>query len=153
MGVQILNKDVSLLASVNGKAKANISSIFGATGWAGGGGGPDVTPNPTPNWEEQGTFAGITDTVQILGITQPIELQITYSEPSLQSVNCWYGSTNPPTNFAELTSDGIVGILPNDYVYFEKGFISPSTFIATITVTNITDNSTVLDTFTLGNFD
>ena len=40
MGVQILNKDVSVVSTILGKAKANISSIWGATGWSGGGGGP-----------------------------------------------------------------------------------------------------------------
>ena len=41
MGIQILNKDVSIISNVMGKPKANIGSIFGTTGWAGGG---DVTP-------------------------------------------------------------------------------------------------------------
>ena len=39
MGIQILNKDVSVISSVMGKLKASIGSIFGTTGWAGGGGG------------------------------------------------------------------------------------------------------------------
>jgi hypothetical protein len=39
MGVQILNKDVSVISSIAGTAKASIGSIFGTTGWAGGGGG------------------------------------------------------------------------------------------------------------------
>lgn len=40
MGVQILNKDVSIISSVLNKPKASISSIFGIGGWSGGGGGP-----------------------------------------------------------------------------------------------------------------
>ena len=40
MGIQILNKDVSIISNVMGKPKANIGSIFGTTGWAGGGGVP-----------------------------------------------------------------------------------------------------------------
>ncbi len=40
MGVQILNKDVSVISSITNIAKANIGSIFGKTGWSGGGGGP-----------------------------------------------------------------------------------------------------------------
>ena len=39
MGIQILNKDVSVISSVMGKLKASIGNIFGTTGWAGGGGG------------------------------------------------------------------------------------------------------------------
>ena len=38
MGIQILNKDVSVISGVMGKAKASIGNIFGKTGWAGGGG-------------------------------------------------------------------------------------------------------------------
>ena len=40
MGIQILNKDVSILSNVMGKPKANIGNIFGQTGWAGGGAVP-----------------------------------------------------------------------------------------------------------------
>jgi hypothetical protein len=36
MGIQILNKDVSVISSIAGTAKASIGSIFGTTGWAGG---------------------------------------------------------------------------------------------------------------------
>jgi len=37
MGVQILNKDVSVISSITGKAKATISRVFSVSGWAGGG--------------------------------------------------------------------------------------------------------------------
>ena len=37
MGVQILNKDVSVISSITNIAKARISSVFGIGGWAGGG--------------------------------------------------------------------------------------------------------------------
>jgi len=36
MGIQILNKDVSVISSIAGTAKARIGSIFGTTGWVGG---------------------------------------------------------------------------------------------------------------------
>ena len=36
MGVQILNKDVSVVSSVLGKLKASIGNILGKTGWSGG---------------------------------------------------------------------------------------------------------------------
>ena len=38
MGVQIINKDVSVVSSVIGKIKASISNILNTTGWSGGGG-------------------------------------------------------------------------------------------------------------------
>lgn len=38
MGIQILNKDVSVISSVMGKPKASIANVLGQTGWAGGGG-------------------------------------------------------------------------------------------------------------------
>lgn len=37
MGVQILNKDVSVISSILSKPKANISNVGGVGGWAGGG--------------------------------------------------------------------------------------------------------------------
>lgn len=46
MGIQILNKDVSVISSVMGKLKASIGSIFGTTGWAGGGGGTPASQGP-----------------------------------------------------------------------------------------------------------
>ena len=39
MGIQILNKDVSVISSVMVTPKASIGSIFGTTGWVVGGGG------------------------------------------------------------------------------------------------------------------
>jgi hypothetical protein len=38
MGIQILNKDVSVISSVMVTPKSSIGSIFGTTGWASGGG-------------------------------------------------------------------------------------------------------------------
>ena len=46
MGIQILNKDVSIISNVMGNPKANIGSIFGTTGWAGGGGGTPASQGP-----------------------------------------------------------------------------------------------------------
>lgn len=40
MGVQIFNKDVSVISSIKGIAKVNISNVAGIGGWSGGGGGP-----------------------------------------------------------------------------------------------------------------
>ena len=37
MGVAIIGKDVSLISSITGKAKATISRVFSVSGWAGGG--------------------------------------------------------------------------------------------------------------------
>ena len=36
MGVQILNKDVSVVSSIIGKLKASIANVIGKTGWSGG---------------------------------------------------------------------------------------------------------------------
>lgn len=36
MGVQILNKDVSIISTILSKPKANIGNVFGIGGWAGG---------------------------------------------------------------------------------------------------------------------
>lgn len=45
MGVQIFNKDVSVVSSIKGIAKANINNITGVGGWSGGGGPGTQGPN------------------------------------------------------------------------------------------------------------
>jgi hypothetical protein len=61
MGVQIINKDVSVVSSIIGKLKASIANVIGKTGWSGGGaasqgplaGTPPATVNTsvgTANW-------------------------------------------------------------------------------------------------------
>ena len=47
MGIQILNKDVSIISNVMGKPKANVGNIFGKTGWVGGVSAPFIITAPT----------------------------------------------------------------------------------------------------------
>jgi hypothetical protein len=99
MGVQILNKDVSLLASVNGKAKATISNVFGATGWAGGGGGGTFAPGDF-NFNDV-TFSpfseGYSDTITF---TKSGTLYITCVQGSNGNIGavCY---VNGPTNYLD----------------------------------------------------
>lgn len=146
MGVQIFNKDVSVVSSIKGIAKANINNVGGIGGWSGGGGG-DVTPNPTPDWIDvtQPSFPIYTNTVQIQGITVPITLSFTDISPdgftinaSVNTVNAYGGTitnyTGPGTTFI---------VNPNQYVTFaatDGGFGS-----AAINVNNVSDGGILLD--------
>ena len=160
MGIQILNKDVSVISSVMGNPKANIGSIFGTTGWAGGG---DVTPNPTPNWANVGDPSNQSATVavqQIQGITSTINLEVSRSGDVFKiyykidnSAPAW--TNGGPffysfTSWTEITSFPVViNVSNNQYVSFGCG---PSLFgqnaTSTITVKNNSDSAITLDTFT-----
>ena len=153
MGVQILNKDISVITSVVEKPKASISSILGTIGWAGG--GVDVTPNPTPNWPDA-TASGIgisvsSAMIQITGITQNITMSISFT-PTAAVDNFQYSNgtsstfiNNTVTNLT--TSPTSITVAPNNYLgfYLESSYSTTRT----ITITNVSDSNTVLDTFTL----
>lgn len=117
------------------------------------GGGGDVTPTPTPNWTETGTYSGETDIVQIQGISQAITLQLTWSNTNLFDVGVQTGSTTALGTQVNLATNGTFSISPNYYVKFVISSNNPLTFEATVTVKNVSDNNTVLDTFTLGYLD
>lgn len=117
------------------------------------GGGGDVTPNPTPNWTETGTYSGETDIVQIQGISQAITLQLTWSDTNLLEVGVQTGATTALGTQVDLATNGTFSISPNYYVKFVIASNNTVTFEATVTVKNVSDNNTVLDTFTLGYLD
>lgn len=117
------------------------------------GGGGDVTPNPTPNWTELGAYTGETDIIQIQGISQAITLQLTWSDADLFDVGVQTGATTALGTQVDLSTNGTFNINPNYYVKFVISNSNPVTFTATITVKNVSDNNTVLDTFTLGYLD
>ena len=153
MGVQILNKDVSVISSVIITPKASIGSIFGAIGWSGG--GVDVTPNPTPNWPDataDGAGASIHSAmVQITGITQNININISFTPTA--AVESFAYSNGTSSTFSGntvinlTTSPTSITVAPNNYL----GFFLASNYSTTrtITITNVSDSNTVLDTFTL----
>lgn len=117
------------------------------------GGGGDVTPTPTPNWTETGTYSGETDIVQIQGISQAITLQLTWSDTNLLEVGVQTGATTALGTQVNLATNGTFSISPNYYVKFVIASNNTVTFEATVTVKNVSDNNTVLDTFTLGYLD
>ena len=158
MGIQILNKDVSVISSIAGTAKARIGSILGTTGWAGGG---DVTPNPTPNWADiyySRAQSPLVAVQQIQGIASTINLEVSRSVGGFNmyykidnSAPAWTngGPLNPIT-FAGWTQimsfPGVINVSNNQYVSF--GCSSFDNTTATITVKNNSDSAITLDTFT-----
>jgi hypothetical protein len=158
MGIQILNKDVSVISSIAGTPKASIGNLFGKTGWAGGG---DVTPNAV-NWANIYDPSSQSATVavqQIQGITSTINLEVSRSGDVFKiyykidnSAPAWTngGPYGTFTSWTEITSFPIViSVSNNQYVSFG---CRPGTFLqnatATITVKNNSDSAITLDTFT-----
>ena len=103
MGIQILNKDVSVISSVMGKPKANIGSIFGTTGWAGGGPasqGP-LVPAIAVDLVDEVTWSNITNiqnnknngtyaTATLYSIQQPSTIYVSnfgFSIPTSATIN------------------------------------------------------------------
>ena len=162
MGIQILNKDVSIISNVMGKPKANIGNIFSKTGWAGGG---DVTPNPTPNWADiYYNAAGLPNVAvqQIQGITSTINLEVSRSVSGFtmfykidNSAPAWANGGNGLdqgfTGWTQITSFPVViNVSNNQYVSFGcnyPGFSLETSLTSTITVKNNSDSAITLDTF------
>jgi hypothetical protein len=94
MGVQIINKDVSVILQIIDKEKANISNVMGVGGWSGG--GIDVTPDPTPDWGGDYTSANpvYSNTVQVLGINTPITLAINVTSNDGGTLTVGVNNTN-----------------------------------------------------------
>ena len=162
MGIQILNKDVSILSNVMGKPKANVGNIFGTTGWAGGG---DVTPNPTPNWADiyySAASAPYVAVQQIQGITSTINLEVSRSVSGFTMYYKIDNSAPDWTNGGQTFGQGfsswtqitsfpvVINVSNNQYVSFGcnyPGFSVDIAFTSTITVKNNSDNAITLDTF------
>lgn len=149
MGVQILNKDVSVISSIMGRPKANISSIWGATGWSGG--GADVTPNPTPDWGGAYTaFAPATivdsNTIQVLGINTTITLGINVQTNDGGTLTVGVNTTNSYGGTITDISSGITTftVSNNQYVTFRYDMSSFGSYI--FDVINQSDGNAILGT-------
>ena len=162
MGIQILNKDVSVISSVMGKPKANIGSIFGTTGWAGGG---DVTPNAV-NWADvSSNNDDLTWTYserQITGINQTITLQVEKDFPGgvlyyFVSSNASAIVTGDATSATSPIGFGMNSIASGYLVYTGSFTVTNNQYVtfgasigcgqSTITVKNQSDSNATLDTF------
>ena len=162
MGIQILNKDVSIISNVMGKPKANIGSIFGTTGWAGGG---DVTPNAV-NWADvSSNNDDLTWTYserQITGINQTITLQVEKDFPGgvlyyFVSSNASAIVTGDATSATSPIGFGMNSIASGYLVYTGSFTVTNNQYVtfgasigcgqSTITVKNQSDSNATLDTF------
>lgn len=127
MGVQILSKDVSLISSIGGIAKASIGNVEGITGWAGGGGGFQpgdfdfVFLSGTMGQSNTVTFTKTaTLYLQLDASTEPNYMSITgyVNSSTLANVIRWYTTeadailykqTETITNFSDPRLTGYVG--------------------------------------------
>ena len=167
MGIQILNKDVSIISSVMGKPKANIGSIFGTTGWAGA--NPFVPGDFAFN---DGDITGVGYTTNLVTFTKSGRLYIegysnngnieAYGHLNGQQM-FWYptsGSaiTNPNqfNDFNNAYPDlmgfgryGVFDVVVGNTMYFELGNIDPFTGdVGTVTFRITSFTGTLIDSFT-----
>lgn len=96
MGVQILNKDVSVISSVLGRAKAGISNVGGIGGWAGGGGGGGFQPGDF-NFNDTSVFgAGSTNTVTFTK-SGTLFISVPQSVDANMNLICNFSKNSPAT--------------------------------------------------------
>jgi hypothetical protein len=166
MGVAIIGKDVSLISSIAGKAKATIANVGGIAGWAGGGG--DVTPDAV-NWANIAYYEGGDDgpagIQQIKNISTSITLKVSWTG---SPVKMYYriNSTAPTwtnggifqhggaDNSAFVTSTRLTNSAGSTFTVSNNEYVSFICYIdggygtGTVTVKNQSDGDIVLDTFT-----
>lgn len=109
---------------------------------------PIVTPDPTPAWGNISVASSspasvATSAVAINGITSAIELAITFTGAGVIAYRVNGGV------YIDLTSGDSFFVSPTNTVQFKATRTgSAGTNSGTVTVTNVTDSSTTLDTFT-----
>lgn len=101
---------------------------------------PDVTPNLV-NWTNISTSQSdaTSNSQTITGIDTPISLEVTSSNPN-HVIKVFVAGAEQPSN--------VVDVNNNHAVYFVIENYQASTQAGTVTVTNKSDNDTVLNTFT-----
>lgn len=121
----------------------------------------DVTPNPTPSWSNVTYQTGninVNSGQQITGINTPIQLVLTFPRLAGPGDVPWVKITStynasdatvfPETasGFIEYTANPELIVTNNQWVWFATR--TTDTSAKTITVKNLTDNDTVLNTYT-----
>lgn len=171
MGIQILNKDVSILSSVMVTSKASIGSIFGTIGWASGGGFvpgdfnfTDTTVNPytsnTVTFTKSGTLYlygtsdGNKDWIAFVYLNGSATALKAYTTAAgaitcKQTVSCMSGTSGAFMYTGEYM---VVDVNVGNTMYFYIESSGPpvsSTGTITFSINNFSNNGgTVIDTFT-----
>ena len=169
MGIQILNKDVSIISNVMGKPKANIGNIFSKTGWAGGGGGGTPFVPGDFNFTDANSFPYTSNTVtftksgtlyiygtsdgQIDWGAEPVVLNQTELTVYSQAADAitYKQTVNGIKALIEVGPYLVVDVNVGDTMYFNVGNSGGAASSATITfsINNFSNNGgTVIDTFT-----
>lgn len=113
--------------------------LGGATG--GGSGGGDVTPAAIAFTNANGSIFAVTNTQTISAINSPITLQVSRT-------GVGYLSSIKNGTVMPLASGGTISLINGDTLAFGVTNGVGSTITGTVTVTNLSDGSTVLATFT-----
>jgi hypothetical protein len=131
--------------------------------------GGDVTPNAV-NWADvsysEDNLSGSKSSQQITGINQTITLRVNYTSAQgankvelyyLKSVSAdgppFFWTESVPENYTKILDGATFTVTNDEYVnftvYYGASWVPPSSADATVTVTNVTDSNTVLDTFVI----
>ena len=167
MGIQILNKDVSIISNVMGNPKANIGSIFGTTGWAGA--NPFVPGDFAFN---DGDITGVGYTTNLVTFTKSGRLYIEgYSNNGNigaygylnGQLMLWYPTSASAITYPNQFNDfngayselmtfgqyGVFDVVAGNTMYFELGNIEPFTGdVGTVTFRITSFTGTLIDSFT-----
>lgn len=168
MGVQILNKDVSILSSVLSKPKANIGNIGGIGGWAAGSGfqpGDFNFNDVSFSWTSEGTTNSITfnksGKLYITGTSSNIG-GYCYINTS-NTLDFWLNTTLATSNQGSLNTGGtglflvygglyaVITVNVNDtmYFYFFNEIGEPFADSATVDLRIDSFSGTIIDSFTV----
>lgn len=163
MGIQILNKDVSVLSNVMVTPKASIGSIFGTTGWASGGGfvpgdfafndgNTDYTTN-TVTFTKSGRLyiEGNSDNGEMT-VVGYLNGQLMYGYPTsagaIAHPNSFDASNDGYDNLMTFGRYGVFDVSIGNTMYFNAGSNYPFGSVGTVTFKITSFTGTLIDSFT-----
>ena len=163
MGIQILNKDVSILSSVMGKPKASIGSIFGTTGWASGGGfvpgdfafndgTVDYTTNTVTFAKSGRLYIQVSSNAAEMDLRGYLNGQLMYFFTTTASANSYPNSFNDSTGGLANLAIGLYGVfdvsIGNTMYFTAIGTGSPFGDVANASFKITSFTGTLIDSFT-----
>ena len=163
MGIQILNKDVSVISSVMVTPKASIGSIFGTTGWASGGGfapgdfafndgNTNYTTNTVTFTKSGRLYIQGSSNVGEIELVGYLNGQLMYSFTTTASANSKPNTFNDSTGGLSNLAIGLYGVfdvsIGNTMYFTATGTGSPFGDVANASFKITSFTGTLIDSFT-----
>ena len=163
MGIQILNKDVSVISSIGGIPKANIGSIFGTTGWAGANpfvpgdfnfadGNTDYTTN-TVTFTKSGRLyiEGYNNSGYVIALGYLNGQNMFWYSTSASAItnpNSFNGDAGGYNDLMYFGQYGVFDVVAGNTMYFSNYGDSPFSDVGTVTFRITSFTGTIIDRFT-----